>query len=884
MQSYEYFQAGAAHAGLHPVELKDGDDGICAIKAMIDQAQYATDAQAIEPAAVGTYGDKDTDPTHGKYPKNSIGYYKADAAPFAIFGDIQQRDDGSYHRGNKDLLRRSLLMIDADNIEFGTLVNKMRVAMPYVRWLVYPSINSGVPANTAGGEGHEAIKDGKYYGFRVVISTDHSWPKVNHKPLYLGVMDKLGFKADDHTDTWSQIQGLPVVTKYNNLKAESYFNDGSPLVTGTYIVFGQELAPVTKPVSAPSKRVSAIQKPHVDDNTAIALLESYTERHSDDFEDEQFFTSRIRFLVESEAEGEISSDVVDGAGSIFSMGKSEWMDSNPTKINDQRKQALAPNELTFTQFFGTTKDQQYSTTKSLIEVATGKAKNWLELFHAKDEKDKSKLLPAKSLAKVIYETFPCFRYREDNAAASRGTMVYLYDPSQGIYDASYSYLAHVVFKIDDGCSKSIGRTRKQVDEVLFQLQQLAPREDIETSKELVALGNGVYDIRKNLLYPFSPKYHFISKIAAPFGGYAEPRVELADGTWWTPTAWIKSLAAGNEGIEDLLWYVIADCAEPNWSHNKANILVGSGANGKSTFVNMLSAMIGSANIANLTIDKMDERFQAVALIGKAVMFSDDLAADAYLPKSSIFNTAVTGGIIRSEIKGQDQVTFPWHGTIVQPTNEVPTFANKSDGTYTRLNIIPFNAKFGRDSHPELQQVVVRNDVVQWILYHALTTHGNFACYPQVDAVTDEVNDFKRDNDSVLSFLDETMCNYDSARLPIKWLYKQYTQWCDETGFKHPLSRPAFIKRVLAPKDVKIKDLSSVDKTKPLHEALPIDQIEAVQKNVKADQGSINYFLDMTMADRFIGDTPVSGAADADTKQRCVCFPLREQLLEEKEDK
>lgn len=86
------------------------------------------------------------------------------------------------------------------------------------------------------------------------------------------------------------------------------------------------------------------------------------------------------------------------------------------------------------------------------------------------------------------------------------------------------------------------------------------------------------------------------------------------------------------------------------THVKSNILVGNGNNGKGTFQELLSNVIGYSNIASLKVNEFDERFKLSVLEGKTAVIGDDVPVGVYVDDSSNFKSVVTGDPVLVEFK------------------------------------------------------------------------------------------------------------------------------------------------------------------------------------------------------------------------------------------
>ena len=55
------------------------------------------------------------------------------------------------------------------------------------------------------------------------------------------------------------------------------------------------------------------------------------------------------------------------------------------------------------------------------------------------------------------------------------------------------------------------------------------------------------------------------------------------------------------------------------------MLIGTGANGKSTYLNMLKHLLGQKNTSSLGLKNLDEKFATVMMFGKLANIGDDIS-------------------------------------------------------------------------------------------------------------------------------------------------------------------------------------------------------------------------------------------------------------------
>lgn len=129
------------------------------------------------------------------------------------------------------------------------------------------------------------------------------------------------------------------------------------------------------------------------------------------------------------------------------------------------------------------------------------------------------------------------------------------------------------------------------------------------------------------------------------------------------------------------------CLWRNYETQKALMLVGDGANGKSTFVRLIKALIGSENIASKTLQELElNRFAKAELYGKLVNLFADLP-EAALKSTTTFKSLTGGDPITAEYKGKTGFPFINYAKLVFSTNAVPEAINDDTFAFFRRWIL-----------------------------------------------------------------------------------------------------------------------------------------------------------------------------------------------------
>jgi P4 family phage/plasmid primase-like protien len=133
---------------------------------------------------------------------------------------------------------------------------------------------------------------------------------------------------------------------------------------------------------------------------------------------------------------------------------------------------------------------------------------------------------------------------------------------------------------------------------------------------------------------------------------------------------------------------------PYTNMHKFFLFFGEGANGKSVFMDVLEAIIGTRNVCAVSLARFGERFALWPLTTCLVNLVAEIpAVDSMHTSVRIaedkLKAVVGGDIIDIERKGKDIVKGRVTARLFFNTNTLPTFADRSQGVWRRLEIVPF---------------------------------------------------------------------------------------------------------------------------------------------------------------------------------------------------
>ena len=347
-------------------------------------------------------------------------------------------------------------------------------------------------------------------------------------------------------------------------------------------------------------------------------------------------------------------------------------------------------------------------------------------------------------------------------------------------------------------------TQQVRNEVYNALALDAPRVSSDTEFDggyYASFRNATVDMMTGEVVEPTPEMYICGTLPLDFDPGAD--TDLAD-------AYLTQWAAGDPDTCGALLEVIAACICSRRAVSQAPMLIGcaggsrgKASNGKSTYINWIRSILGVENVTSLDVDTLSQHFQAGQIVGKLANLGDDIP-DGYLKDAplSVFKKLVTGDAIYSDVKYGDGFEFRPATTLVFSMNEVPRFADTSEGVYRRLAFIPFRARFAPDAagyDPDVAKKLTAPEVMRGAALSAvlalpdLVGRGHFMAAPDM---LEKLEDVKLDNDSVARWMgDELVAATWLDGKTVPFVYKAYTDWCDENGEPYPVTSRKLCARI-----------------------------------------------------------------------------------------
>lgn len=305
--------------------------------------------------------------------------------------------------------------------------------------------------------------------------------------------------------------------------------------------------------------------------------------------------------------------------------------------------------------------------------------------------------------------------------------------------------------------------------------------------------NGLLDWRTGVLHDHTPEYYSATQIPVVYDPTAFP-VRFA--------SFLAEVLPIQED-QELLFEWFGYCLLPTTKYQKAMLLKGSGSNGKSKVLDVLTALIGQENTTSASLDDLtSDKFAPSQIVDKLVNVCADLGDKAVVEDSGLFKTITAGDSIQAQKKYGQLFSFRPTCRLMFSANDFPRTSDHTLGYWRRWLLLPFEVFIPKERQDgNLTAKLTTPKEIQGVLNLAieglrrLEERGHFVETPSMRGA---LHAYQAQSDSVVAFLDQEedqVVIHPQAQVGKEALYHAYSQWC-ESAHRAPVSRTKFNKTLV----------------------------------------------------------------------------------------
>jgi putative DNA primase/helicase len=327
--------------------------------------------------------------------------------------------------------------------------------------------------------------------------------------------------------------------------------------------------------------------------------------------------------------------------------------------------------------------------------------------------------------------------------------------------------------IDSYCKKALSEEYREAraKEVAANIRASTYVKRGNPPSNLIPLQNGVLNLETGEMEPHNIKYQFFGVFPILY----DPKADCPE---------IKKFLSEITGREEdklILEEMIGYCLFTDYRFQKALILLGEGANGKTTYLSLVKAFLGNENVSAYALQTIEEDgFTRADLFGKRANICADLPSKA-LYSTSFFKILTGGDPITAAQKFKAPFTFTNIAKMLFATNAIPETYDESNAFFRRWLIVHFPNTFTKERcDPKKIEKLATSEELSGLLNLALEArkrlieNGGFS----YSKTTDEIREEYRRKSSPVAAFSMDIIEVDSQNWMSKTdLYDAYMKYC-----------------------------------------------------------------------------------------------------------
>lgn len=241
----------------------------------------------------------------------------------------------------------------------------------------------------------------------------------------------------------------------------------------------------------------------------------------------------------------------------------------------------------------------------------------------------------------------------------------------------------------------------------------------------------------------------------------------------------------------MLYQIIAYCLVPDYPIHRLFCLLGSGLNGKSCFLRLLTKFVGVENTTSTELENLlNSRFEIAKLHKKLVCIMGETNFSE-ISKTSILKKLTGQDPIGFEYKNKNPFDNVNYAKILIATNNLPATTDKTIGFYRRWTIIDFPNQFSEEKEvlsqiqeEEFQALAVKCILILMDLLSERKFHNE-------GGLKERMERYEAKSDFLQNFLNDHVDCSDMALekfITKADFFKKFSEWCVENRHRKPSER------------------------------------------------------------------------------------------------
>lgn len=226
------------------------------------------------------------------------------------------------------------------------------------------------------------------------------------------------------------------------------------------------------------------------------------------------------------------------------------------------------------------------------------------------------------------------------------------------------------------------------------------------------------------------------------------------------------------------WAVLGAVIRARWLWRQIVWALGSGHNGKSTFLYLCENLVNPRSKVVLSVNNMTGRFNNSLLVDKSLVISHE-ADSTHVSNTSALKAIVSQDPLLIDRKQRDPINVRVKAFCIQATNEMPRFSDKSQGLADRFYPLEFVNRY-KDSPYKIRAVlddfIYRPEVLEYIVWRVIKKMDKYYELPMTKGVAETTEQLRGEIDKTLPWWKSISDQLEGDFEPFEALYAHYVEY------------------------------------------------------------------------------------------------------------
>lgn len=351
-------------------------------------------------------------------------------------------------------------------------------------------------------------------------------------------------------------------------------------------------------------------------------------------------------------------------------------------------------------------------------------------------------------------------------------------------------------------SQQVQRVKAILELAKSSPELIVPNSQLDAHDLWLGVANGVIDLTTGKLQPAQPQDHITRHSPVVFDAQAKCPQFLA---------FLNQVTGGNKSLTGYLQRVVGYSLTGITTEQCLFFLYGTGANGKSTFLNLVQEMLGNELARQTPSETLMARKNTSAsndlarLQGVRAVIANEVE-DGSLLAESLVKQLTGGDTVTARFLYQEHIEFHPKFKLFIAGNHKPAIRGRDAGIWRRIRQIPFEVTIApeqRDKHLQAKLRAELPGVLNWAIQGCLTWQKTGLAEPQI--ILDAVASYRQEMDLLAAWINDCCVTGPRCEWQARQAYYSYAQWAEGGGYK-PMSEGMFSRDLeISFKKVKRKD-------------------------------------------------------------------------------